>query len=153
MLWVCFPSPTPSGPSLLCYPGKVYGPLFQVLQLLRVTDSSPSLMTSGLALPNASGIDGWEASLPCPYYNMADETALPCSQYWGWLMNMSTNRVSSTVHSSWVASWRKFLHPWSSDLAVGIYIVSFLLSPKFSRVKNCRNMCFYLQFAKNVKHH
>lgn len=43
--------------ALFCCPGKVQNLLFQVVQLVEVRDSLPGLMTTGLALSPAPGID------------------------------------------------------------------------------------------------
>lgn len=46
-----------TGLAPLCCSGEVRGLLSQVLQLVKVSDSSPALMTTGLALPPAPGFD------------------------------------------------------------------------------------------------
>lgn len=52
-LGVSSSTPTPSGPSLLCGPGKVQGPLSRVLQLVNGRDSSPTCHNPwGASLPS-----------------------------------------------------------------------------------------------------
>lgn len=46
------------GLALLCCPGKVQGLLSQVLQLMGIKDSSPTLATTGSTLPPAPEVDG-----------------------------------------------------------------------------------------------
>lgn len=66
-----------TGLAPLCCADEVRGLLSQVLQLVEVSDSSPSLMTTGLALPPAPGFDeqGEErrrATLSHPCYPVTD---------------------------------------------------------------------------------
>lgn len=51
--------PWPTWSALVCYPGRVQGPLSCVLQLVRARNSSFTLMTFGSALSSAAGIEGY----------------------------------------------------------------------------------------------
>lgn len=82
---------TQTGPALLCCPGNVWGLLSQVLQLLRVRDSLPTLMPQRAAIsPVADGKGGGggrRASFPC--HHMADDGE------WSQLSHSHTFRAGS----------------------------------------------------------
>lgn len=57
---VASPTPSPSGPVLLCCPGEVQESLSWALQLVRDRDSNLALMTLGPAFQTTTGELGWE---------------------------------------------------------------------------------------------
>ena len=73
-----------------------------MLQLVRVRDGSPILITTGSVLPPVLGIDGqgWRRAFPPsipPQDRCVMGTALPCSQAWGWLTHTCDYRVGFIV--------------------------------------------------------
>lgn len=71
---VDYPTPGPSGQTLLYCSEKVQGMLSQVLQLVMGKNSSPASMDSRASLSPTTGGEGQGVvSFPCPHHEMADE--------------------------------------------------------------------------------
>jgi hypothetical protein len=99
------PMPLPSGPAPLCYPGKVQGLLFQVLQPSKGRVNSPALTTWGPIFQtkqiarSMGGVQEW-GHHPHPHATSQQmsggaSSILLCP--WGWLTCSPSTRASTTV--------------------------------------------------------
>lgn len=117
-------APNNSLSSTVHYPGRVQGLLSYVLQVVMGRTCSPTLLTLRLALLPAVSSKGkgifLSSHMPPHSRQRCDRSALLLSCLQGWLICVTSNRVSSSVlpriaagiaegwsHPSWVQGWGK----------------------------------------------